>query len=93
MTKSERLHMERVAGLPCAVSNQECAGRPTVHHCLTGMGRRKNHFDTICLCFRHHLGDLGIDGKRMGKRVWEQRYSTEEQLLAKTREALGMEMA
>ena len=80
--------MARVASLPCVVANDECAGRTTIHHCFTGMGRRKNHMHTISLCWMHHLGAEGIDGKKMGKRVWEQKYGSERELLALTAERL-----
>lgn len=44
------------------------------------------------LCWRHHLGPEGIDGKKMGKRVWEEKYGTEEHLLAKVRATLDSEV-
>ena len=75
--------------LGCILKNDECRGRTTVQHCGTGMGRQKDHDAVIALCWRHHLGDLGIDGKVISKPEWEQRYGTEESLLARTRELLG----
>lgn len=84
-TFSERVHMQSLVDLGCIIANSECSGRITIHHCFTGMGRRKNHLFTIPLCWPHHLGPEGIDGKRMGKRVWESKYGTEEALLEKVR--------
>lgn len=53
-TKSERAHMERVAGLPCL----KCRGQATVHH-VTGyadrMGRfSRSHRLVVPLCPVHH---------------------------------------
>jgi hypothetical protein len=74
--------MDRVASLGCAVNN--CYQPATIHHCFTGMGRRKNHTETIGLCWQHHLGQEGIQGKKISKRAWESKYGTEEALLEKT---------
>lgn len=88
-SKAEKLHMQRVAALGCAV---ECCVRDdiTIHHCGTYMGGGRDHMRVIGLCVDHHLGPEGIDGKKMGKRVWEQKYGTEEFLLEKTNILLGV---
>lgn len=65
-----------------------CEGRITVHHCHTGAGGRKNHDKTIPLCWGHHLGPEGIDGQRMSKRQWQEKYGSEDSLLALTEEKL-----
>jgi len=79
--------MASVAQLPCVV----CGIRPvTVHHCMTGIGRRKDHLKTISLCWMHHLGPEGIDGKQMGKRVWEAKYGSEKVLLEKVNKLLAV---
>ena len=44
----------------------------------------------IPLCWNHHLGPEGIDGKRMAKRVWESKYGTEEDLLRKVELSLQL---
>lgn len=62
----------------------------TVHHCFTGGGGRKDHTKTICLCWGHHLGPEGIDGQRMSKRQWQEKYGSEESLLAKTDQHLAL---
>lgn len=92
MTKAEKAHMARVAQLPCIV----CGRQPVeLHHPRkgAGLGRRASHFDVIPLCPENHrLGGYGT-AIHAGQRAFEKKFGTEEQLLAKTREALGMEMA
>lgn len=72
--------MDKVASLGCLI----CHGPATIHHCGTYMGGGRDHMKVLPLCWHHHLGPEGIDGKHMGKRVWEAKYGTEEELLAKT---------
>ncbi len=45
-TASEKRHMDAVAKLGCIVYGHRIV---RVHHCDTGMGRKKNHFMTIPL--------------------------------------------
>lgn len=82
-TKSERAHMDRVAALGCVV----CKSPATIHHCGTYMGGGRDHSKVLPLCWMHHQGPEGIDGKRMSKREWEKKYGTEEQLMEKVRKA------
>ncbi len=74
--------MARVAALGCIVKGC-CAQQVTIHHCGTYMGGGRNHKRVLPLCWEHHLGAEGIDGKRMSKREWEAKYGTEEELLAR----------
>lgn len=65
-TDAAKAHMQRVAGLPCAV----CGSWPVeVHHCICGRysSRKVSDFDTIPLCHWHHLGPGGIHAD---KRAW-----------------------
>lgn len=80
-TKQDRIYWEVVRSLGCIVGPMGCAGRITIQHCDTGIGRQKDHKKVVGLCWEHHLGAEGIDGKRMGKRVWEAKYGSEKQLL------------
>jgi hypothetical protein len=88
-TTAHRRHWDRLVKLGCIVANGECRGRITIHHCFTGLGKRKSHEDCLPLCFEHHLGKWGIDGKHLSKREWQERYGTEESLLARARELLA----
>ena len=89
-TADEKKHLERVAALGCIANGCGAPPPSTVHHCGTYMGGGRNHKRVIPLCREHHLGWQGIDGKRMGKRVWESRYGTEEELLRKIEDLLSL---
>lgn len=89
MTKAERKHLDAVASLGCIIRNHDCLGRVTIHHCGTHMGGGRNHMRVIPLCWAHHLGPEGIDGKKMGKRIWEGRYGSEKELMAMTHKLLA----
>lgn len=78
----------------CAVGpSTYCHGRMTIHHCGTGAGGRKDHDKVICLCWGHHLGPEGIDGKKISKRAWQEKYGSEVTLLAKTEKLLSAELS
>lgn len=85
-TKAEKAHMDKVAQLGCII--KKCGGPATIHHCGTYMGGGRDHMKVLPLCWPHHLGREGIDGKQMSKRAWEQKYGTEEELLAKVEKLL-----
>ena len=76
-----RRYWSAVASVGCIVAGLSCGGRITIHHCGTGAGGRKDHGKVIPLCWNHHLGPEGIDGKRMSKRAWQDKYGTELVLL------------
>ena len=85
-TKKEIEHLKRVALLGCIVCEHS---QVQVHHIRpigTGIGRRSSHFDTIPLCYGHHLGTFSINNNKL---MFEKRYGTEEELLKKTREKLN----
>lgn len=87
-SKQERDHWERIRALGCIVGPVGCQGRITIHHCGTRRGGRKDHKKVIALCWEHHLGDEGIDGKVLSTAKWEARYGTEDQLLERTQQEL-----
>lgn len=79
-TAKQRKRWSRVAELGCVVEG--CRnGNITIHHCGTGIGVSKDHDKVIPLCWEHHLGESGIDGKRISKRQWEKINGTEEDLM------------
>lgn len=78
--------MDLVANLGCIVKG--CGSPTTIHHCGTYMGGGRDHMRVIPLCWPHHLGPEGIDGKRMSKRQWQAKYGTELELLEATRRKL-----
>ena len=77
MTKAEKAHMEKVRALGCII----CGGIAAVHHCLTGMGGRKNHMKVIGLCYAHHQGHDGIH--TLGRKAWQAKHGSEQDLMAK----------
>lgn len=84
-TAEERKWMQRVSELSCAACG---AYEVTVHHCRinTGMGVRPSHYDTIPLCHHHHQGAEGIH--TIGKKTWEAKYGSQQDMLEKTKELL-----
>lgn len=88
-TAIERRHWARVRALGCIVGPIGCKGYISIHHCGTGAGGRKNHKKVIPLCLdMHHIGPEGIDGKRMSKRKWQEKYGTETILLTRVQRRL-----
>jgi len=92
-TRLEREHMGRVAALGCIVCEDlGYPGSPAcVHHIhKQGLSIRANHFDTIPLCPTHHQnGGFGV-AIHAGRKTWESIYGTEEELLARVKERLGL---
>lgn len=83
-TTRDRLYWRYVAEAGCVAAGlTPCGGRITIHHCGTGAGGRKDHAKVVGLCWQHHLGAEGIDGKKMSKRQWQEKYGTETLLLRK----------
>lgn len=85
-TAAQRSAWSYIVELGCIV--QGCDNPPAIHHCHTGAGGRKNHDKVIPLCHYHHQGERGIH--TLGRRVWARHYGTEEQLMRRVDELLGM---
>ena len=82
-TKAEREHMGMVAELGCII----CRRPAEVHH-IAGQGMRASSYETIPLCADHHRnGNIGV-AVHSGRRSFEARHGTEEELLSKTLELL-----
>ena len=84
MTKDEKHHMGRVAALGCII----CGGLAQVHHIKTHMGGGRDHFKTIPLCARHHVGHGYSVSLHDGKKAFEAKFGTELELLEKVRKCL-----
>ena len=90
-TKKELEHLKRVASLGCIICDSP---QVQVHHIRNrgkglgnvGIGNRSSHYETIPLCYNHHLGAFSIHNNKL---MFEKRYGTEEELLKKTREKLN----
>jgi hypothetical protein len=87
MKRSNFLHMQRVALLPCAC----CGASPPscVHHIRSGeaagLSQRASDFLTIPLCPECHQGDAGLHGSKALLRIHK---TDEYKMLAKTIEKL-----
>ncbi len=80
MTKAEKLHLNRVAELGCAVCRRLGYGETPaeIHHPRrgTGMGQRAQHQDAIPMCTEHHRGNTGLHG--LGTKGFARTYGFDE---------------
>ena len=76
-TKKQKERWERLRASGCII----CGLPPAIHHCETGMGGRKDHDKVLPLCHFHHQGEQGIH--KLGRRVWQEIYGTEQELMLK----------
>ncbi len=83
-TRAQRIRWEKIRELGCIICG---AVYCSVHHAKTGGGGRRNHDLVFPLCYEHHQGEQGIHF--ISRRVWEERYGTEDYFLQKTKELLG----
>ncbi len=95
MTKAEKLHLSRVAGLGCIVCLNLGYGRSPceIHHIRSGQGMsiRADNYSIIGLCAIHHrLGGHGV-AIHAGQKTWESLYGTERELLDQVRRLLKQE--
>lgn len=89
MTKSESIHLDKVASLGCIICRRNGLHTPPqIHHIRAGqgMGQRASHYETIPLCYHHHQGEHGIH--HMGTRAWEAKHGTERELLREVLELI-----
>ena len=84
-TKKQRERWNRIAELGCLI----CGGPATIHHLFTGAGGRKNHDRVAPLCWEHHVGREGIDGRVMSKKVWQAKYMSEPEMELMVKTMLG----
>lgn len=81
MTAAEKRHLDAVASLGCLITG----GPAEIHH-VRRYGEKRNHFKTAPLSYEYHRGSEGIH--TLGKKEWERRYMTQDDLLRKTAERL-----
>lgn len=93
MNKSDRTRLSRLVVLGCVVCRNSGYGPtpPEIHHLIgiahRGLSQRSSHQKTIPLCPEHHRGNEGIHG--MGRRAWEAKYGTQEELLEQVNQELN----
>lgn len=88
MKVAERRHLEALVDLGCIACLIVGIKTPNVeiHHLRSGVGvgQRSNHYRAIPLCAPHHrTGGYGI-AFHAGKKAFEAKYGTEEELLEET---------
>jgi len=93
MTKAERKHMDRVAGLGCVVCRNQMYGASpaTIHHIREGQGmsQRAANYLVIPLCKLHHQdGGAGV-AFHADRKAFERLYGSELDLLAQTIQELS----
>lgn len=90
-TKAEREHMSRVASAGCIVCGvfYGVESPAEIHHIGNGtMGKRASNYEVIPLCHAHHrTGGHGV-AVHAGRKAFETNYTTEQELLEMTQEAI-----
>lgn len=87
MTKSEKAHLNSLAGFGCVACflNGTPGTPPEIHHIRAGvgMGQRSSHYRAIPLCHAHHRGTMHpeVPSIHRDKVEFERAFGTEEQLL------------
>lgn len=94
-TKAERDWMSRVANLGCIVCS-ECLSindsPAEIHHLtgIAGLGKKASNREIIPLCAPHHrIGGNGVAFHATVKRVWEDMFKPQIELLELTKELLN----
>ena len=86
---AERKWMQQVADYGCIACHQDGLNVPAeIHHIRkhTGMGLRPPHTKILPLCASHHrTGKISV---HLGKKAFEKKYGTEEQLEKQLRERI-----
>ena len=86
---AERKWMKQVADYGCIACHQDGLNVPAeIHHIRkhTGMGLRPSHFNILPLCASHHrTGKISV---HLGKKAFEKKFGTEEQLQKQLRERI-----
>jgi len=82
MKKAEKEYLNAIAQHGCIICRQPAE----IHHVHYGMGKRASNYDTIPLCpYHHRQGNYG-EAIHNGKKEFEKRYGTEQELLNKIKE-------
>lgn len=90
--KEDKEHLNNLVELGCCVCLREGHGysKPEIHHIRSraGAGQRSKDKEALGLCPPHHrTGGYGV-AFHAGKKGFESRYGTEEELLAWTMERI-----
>lgn len=81
MTKEERVHKERLAGLGCMaclrIHGPHEPGPVELHHLRTGGWGKGDHRTLIPLCVEHHRGATGVHG--LGTKAFPRHHGFDQQ--------------
>ena len=90
-TKAEKEWMNEVSELGCIVCrNMGGIFSPASPHHMHGRTRRDCHLSTIPLCGAHHqTGGEGVAFHATGKKTWQEKYGTQEELLKQCQEIIN----
>lgn len=83
-TKAQRARWAKILEFGCIIIF--CKRKPSIHHCGTSMGCKKDHDKVLPLCYFHHQGKQGLH--TLGRRAWERIFGTEEELMEKLKKML-----
>ena len=93
MKKAESDHIEKVVGMGCIVCvNLEHGETPAVPHHIgnQAMGKKASNYQVIPLCpYHHNQGPYG-EAVHSGRKAFEEKYGTEQELLKQTMEWLNL---
>ena len=85
MKKQDKIRFDKLRQIGCiACLKRGLFSEPVIHHIRnhTGLGLRPPHTDTIPLWRQHH--NMGNESVHLNKRLFEEKFGTEKQLLIKT---------
>lgn len=93
-TKAEKEHYRRLVDYGCIACRNEfnVYSEPEIHHIRSGMGtsQRADWKRTLPLCPPHHrIGRYGV-AFHAGRKAWERKHGTEEDLLKQLRDDLNI---
>lgn len=91
--KAEKEHLQKVAEMGCiACVNLGLGETPAeIHHIGNGtMSKRASNYEVIPLChFHHRTGNIG-DAVHAGRKSFEEKHGTEQELLKQTMDWLNL---
>lgn len=93
MNKADKIRLSRVAELGCIVCRNlgyPCAPAE-IHHLRAGQGKgqRSDHSKGIPLCAHHHRAGGFGEAFHAGKKTWQDKFGTEQELLDQVNAMLG----
>jgi hypothetical protein len=79
LTKKQKDYFQKLAEYGCII----CRRPAQIHHCGTHIGGGRDHEKVIPLCVEHHTGGGYGVAIHAGKKEFEEKFGTEDELLIK----------